>query len=110
MKINFLKRKMYSVIILFIICNIFIVSSVFATEAIIKNEEVKMIDTFIDLGDAPRLAYLGRSIQLMADADLVLFMPGWNGADGCLVEHLTAIRYGIRTMYFIEEDKYGWIF
>ena len=37
-----------------------------------KNEEVELIDTFIDLGDAPRLAYLGRSIQLMADADLVL--------------------------------------
>lgn len=77
---------------------------------IYKNEEVEMIDTFIDLGDAPRLVYLGRSIQLMADADLVLFMPGWNRADGCLVEHLTAIRYGIRTMYFVEEDKYGWIF
>lgn len=75
-----------------------------------KNEKVELIDTFIDLGDVPRLAYLGRSIQLMADADLVLFMPGWNGADGCLVEHLTAIRYGIKTCYFVEEDQYGWIF
>lgn len=69
-----------------------------------KNEKVEMVDTFIDLGDAPRLAYLGRSIQLMANADLVLFMPGWNEANGCLVEHLTAIRYGIKTRYFIEED------
>ena len=48
MKINFLKRKMYSVIILFIICNIFIVSSVFATEAIIKNEEVKIESKKVD--------------------------------------------------------------
>ncbi len=76
-----------------------------------KNEEVELIDTFIDLGDAPRLVYLGRSIQLMADADLVLFMPGWNEADGCLVEYSTAIRYGIKTCYFcrdglifVEED------
>lgn len=77
---------------------------------IYKDEKIELIDTFIDLGDAPRLVYLGRSIQLMADADLVLFMPGWNGADGCLVEHLTAIRYGIKVCYFVEEDQYGWIF
>ena len=75
-----------------------------------KDEKIELIDTMIDLGYAPRLAYLGRSIQLMVYADLVLFMPGWNEADGCLVEHLTAFRYGIRSMYFVEEDKYGWIF
>lgn len=23
---------------------------------------------------------------------------------------MTAIRYGIKTCYFVEEDKYGWIF
>lgn len=68
-----------------------------------KDEKIELIDTMLDLGDAPRLAYLGRSIQLMADADLVLFMPGWNEANGCLVEYSTAIRYGIKTCYFCRE-------
>lgn len=72
-------------------------------EYIHRDEKVEMIETFIDLGDAPRLAYLGRSIQLMADADLVLFMPGWDEASGCLVEHDVALRYGIKRMYFMEE-------
>lgn len=62
--------------------------------------EVELIDTFIDLGDVPRLVYLGRSIQLMAEADVVLFMPGWTGARGCCVEHQVALQYDIEKRYF----------
>lgn len=38
--------------------------------------------------------YLGRSIELLADADIVYFAKGWASARGCRVEHLVAMEYG----------------
>ena len=67
-----------------------------------KNEHI--IDSFFK--DAPHNAkplwYLGESIKLMSDADIVFFCDGWHVARGCLIEHDCALEYGIDTMY--EED------
>lgn len=41
------------------------------------------------------LKELGRSIQLMADADIVVFADGWEYARGCKVERMCADRYGL---------------
>ena len=38
--------------------------------------------------------YLGRSIELLADADIIYFAKGWQKARGCKVEHLVAELYG----------------
>lgn len=38
--------------------------------------------------------YLGRSIELLADADIIYFAKGWQQARGCKVEHLVAELYG----------------
>lgn len=38
--------------------------------------------------------YLGRSIELLAEADIVYFAKGWQKARGCKVEHLVAELYG----------------
>ena len=43
----------------------------------------------------PPLKALGRSIQLMAQADVVVFAPGWKYARGCKVEHMCAESYGL---------------
>lgn len=40
------------------------------------------------------LVYLGKSIELMAQADYVFFVDGWEKARGCQVEHLIAEKYG----------------
>ena len=52
--------------------------------------------------DAKPLWYLGESIKLMSEADVVFFCDGWQTARGCQIEHDCALAYGIDTMY--EED------
>ena len=69
-----------------------------------ENECVEIIDSFFK--DAPHNAkplwYLGESIKLMSEADVVFFCNGWQTARGCQIEHDCALEYGIDTMY--EED------
>ena len=69
-----------------------------------ENESVEIIDSFFK--DAPHdtkpLWYLGESIKLMSEADIVFFCNGWQTARGCQIEHDCALEYGIDTMY--EED------
>lgn len=69
-----------------------------------ENEYIEIIDSFFK--DAPHdtkpLWYLGESIKLMSEADIVFFCNGWQTARGCQIEHDCALEYGIDTMY--EED------
>ena len=46
--------------------------------------------------------YLGRSIELLADADIVYFAKGWEKARGCLIEYQIAKTYG---KTYVEESK-----
>ena len=61
------------------------------------GEEVEVIDSFIK--DTPPnvkpLWFLGKSLELMADADVVIFAKGWENYRGCKLEHEAAIEYGI---------------
>lgn len=62
------------------------------------NEPIEVIDSFFQ--DAPidvkPLWYLGKSIELLADADIAFFAQGWKDARGCIIEHLCAEKYGIQ--------------
>lgn len=49
-----------------------------------------------------RLRYLGRSIQLLATADVVIFAGDWQNAKGCNIEMEICKRYNIPT-YNIKE-------
>lgn len=51
-------------------------------------------------GDA-RLYYLAKSIEAMSKVDAVVFMPGWEKARGCQIEHEIAVKYN----KFIKEVK-----
>jgi Asp-tRNA(Asn)/Glu-tRNA(Gln) amidotransferase A subunit family amidase len=58
----------------------------------------EVVDTiFPDFSGANNipLKYLAKSLEAMADVDLVYFMKGWEGARGCKIEHEAAIAYGI---------------
>ncbi len=61
------------------------------------GEPVEVIDSYISdaLADAKPLWFLGKSLELLADADIAFFARGWNGARGCRIEHACAIEYGI---------------
>lgn len=48
--------------------------------------------------DVPALVYLARSIEVLAKADLAVFMDGWEDARGCRIEHECAKEYLIPTL------------
>ena len=64
-----------------------------------KSNEMTIIDTYIE-ENAPDnvnngLWYLGKSLELLADADIAVFAKGWRNARGCLIEFKCAKEYGI---------------
>lgn len=61
------------------------------------DEPVELVDSFFREPEEP-LKMLGRSIQLMADADMVFCAKGWEEARGCRIEHDCAIDYGKDTI------------
>lgn len=45
------------------------------------------------------LECLGKSLQLLSQADLVVFATGWSMARGCKIEHECAKQYGYKIEY-----------
>lgn len=61
----------------------------------LNKQGFEVLDTILDLGDnATSLQYLAKSIEIMNEADIVLFMPNWEKARGCIIEHEVALKYG----------------
>lgn len=47
----------------------------------------------------PSLAYLARSLSIMAKCDVVYFVNGFENAKGCRIEEKCAKEYGITRIY-----------
>ena len=62
------------------------------------GEPIELIDSFFEdfkpIGNIP-VAYLGKSISLLATADVAYFGEGWKDARGCKIEHEVAVLYCI---------------
>ena len=58
------------------------------------GEPVEVIDSFFPV-DAKPLWFLGKSLELLAGADIAYFVKGWQDARGCKIENTCAIEYGI---------------
>lgn len=58
-----------------------------------------VIDSIVGDGTTNPVKYLAKSIDLMADADLVLFALGWEQARGCKIEHEVAVAYDKAVLY-----------
>lgn len=70
-------------------------------------ERVEIIDNFNHEGldaDAGRLKHLGASIQLMEDADLVIFDKDWDKARGCKVELNIAEEYMLHYLHTCKDN------
>ena len=67
-----------------------------AAEKVI-GEPVEVIDSFFEKApvNAKPLWFLGKSLELLADADVAYFAPGWEDARGCKIEHTCAVEYDI---------------
>ena len=64
-----------------------------------EPKEITIIDSFIK-DTAPdnvnsALWCLGKSLELLADADIAVFSKGWKNARGCLIEFNCVKKYGI---------------
>ena len=70
------------------------------------GEPVEVIDSFFQgaPADAKPLWFLGKSLELLSDADIAYFAKGWRDARGCRLEHDAAKAYGI-TMLCVESGS-----
>jgi len=67
-----------------------------------KLPEAELIDSIIDdadrnialKGDDVGIWYLGKSILLLSEADIVFFVNGWDQYRGCSIEREIAKKYG----------------
>lgn len=75
-------------------------------ETAIKSAEklvggpVEVIDSFFQSApvDAKPLWFLGKSLELLSNADIAYFASGWEEARGYKIEHDCAIAYGIKSI------------
>lgn len=67
----------------------------------ILNEDVEILDTFfVNFKENPKpLHYIAKSIEFLAEADIVYFASGWDTARGCKIEHQCAVEYGVKCIY-----------
>jgi len=65
------------------------------------KEPVEVIDSFFKgaPADAKPLWFLGKSLELLSNADVAYFAKGWEEARGCKIEHDSCLAYGIKTIY-----------
>lgn len=63
----------------------------------VYEEKFEVIDSYIENApeNANSLWYLGESLKLMSQADVVVFAKDWELYRGCKIEHQAAIDYGI---------------
>lgn len=64
------------------------------------GEAVEVIESYFREAPAENkpLWCLGKSIELLANADIAYFAEGWENARGCKIEHECAIEYGVHTI------------
>ena len=70
--------------------------------------DMEVIDSYIQ--DAPEgakpLWFLGKSLELMADADVVYFAEGWQKARGCQLEYECAHAYADDDFVCHEQERW----
>ena len=72
------------------------VKAIEEAKAVLK-EDVEVIDSFFKGApvDARPLWFLGKSIELLSQADIVYFAKDWDKYRGCKIEHMCAIEYDL---------------
>lgn len=63
-------------------------------------KDFEIINSIIEPSeDHNSLWYLGKSIELLSEADLVVFDTGWYNSRGCLIEFKCCNLYGIKMLF-----------
>ncbi len=83
------------------------------TNELIKEERKVLVQKFEDRGyevldtvfdETPKnvdeaIWFLSKSIEYLAQADIIFFMKGWEKARGCKIEHEVAVEYDKEVIY-----------
>lgn len=77
----------------------------------VLNTDIEVIDSLVKefeiLAIKNKALYcLGKSIELLSTADLVVFAEDWDSYRGCKIEHRCAEEYGLKIMYVSGENVY----
>jgi hypothetical protein len=78
-----------------------------SVQAKFPGETVEEIKSFFPItpdGIAPGVWCLERSIELMAEADVVYFAKGWETARGCKIENEVALAYDMTVIEDYTKD------
>lgn len=59
------------------------------------NDEIEVLDTYFKGYNGKPLEYIGKSIMMLAQADVAYFCSGWDKARGCRIEYQCAVEYGV---------------
>ena len=75
------------------------------------NTDIEVIDSLVKefeiLAIKNKALYcLGKSIELLSTADLVVFAEDWDSYRGCKIEHKCALEYGLNRMYVSGDNVY----
>ena len=64
------------------------------------NEDIEILDSFFESAphDAKPLWFLGKSFEVLSNADLAYFIGDWRNYRGCCMEHKACEEYGIETI------------
>ena len=75
-------------------------------EKIIKDYDLNkfdIIDSIIEENPPKEcdfgLWYLAKSIEMLSTANTIIFMPNWENARGCTIEHECAVKYNKNIKY-----------
>lgn len=60
----------------------------------LKEDEVEILQSYNpEWKDLHPIDCMGRGLQIMAQADIVVFARDWETARGCRIEHAVAVEY-----------------
>lgn len=63
----------------------------------LKEDEVEILQSYNpEWKDLNPIDCLGKSLQILAQADIVIFAKDWEKARGCKIEHDVAVEYGVK--------------
>ncbi len=63
-------------------------------------DEIEVLDTFFtDNVERTPLQNLAKSLGMLSEVDVAVFVRGWEHARGCSIEHKCCVEYGIDIIY-----------
>lgn len=68
----------------------------------LEEEGHEVVDTVFENAPADEdvaIYMLSQSIRYIGKVDAIVFMPGWEKARGCKIEHQVAVEYGKQVIY-----------